>query len=622
MNIIKNNLEKKTSFILKIIKISFIAFTSIFLILNFIPFYYGADSYLYGTATVRIADGNYEYTNELLNQTGNDLFLPGGWTKTNFNTAVPTSSVGIFGFSSISYLIAGYYGLFYLGPIFAILLVIISERITTKLFGEIAGFVTLIIVGTDSMILSVGSALLTDNIFSLFFILGSFYLIKFFQTKKESIIFLSSIFFVVATFVRINGVIVFPIEMVILGFFAIKLIKNEKNTSKFLSRDTLKLIIFKIKSPKFYKYGGLILLPWLVFFIFWFSFNDYYFGDPAANYQEPNITEFTSGYGSVVISSDQNRLEWIKFYSVGLLPDFFQSNLFEMTESDVNSSVYRNLAFIIASTILVSALVVSFFDRKKRTEVFVLTILAVGMLLFYSARLDDPSQSIYATEGIQTRYMLSSFILSTMILGYLINWILKTLPEKVSKNHSRKFPRIVHGAILGIVILFLFFSFYDDSRPVKALIDSNYLVNDPVEFASRYPVNSTGLSENDIVLWGGHQSLEYGLIPLSPKIPKAFHEEWDTSLIPQEPIDAIKKLDKDGYNIYTFNEDVSDSQRRYYQYLVNEHGILLQYYSNSFCQVKVVGIENIEKDPSLIPDGGCYWTPKTVKVLLSPEDPK
>ena len=225
--------ERKIDLILKLVKISFIAFTSIFLILNFTPFYYGYDSYLYGTATIGIVDGSYEYTNELLDQTGSDLFHPSGWTITNDNTAIPKSSIGIFGFSTISYLLAGYFGLFYLGPILTILLIIVSERIATKIFGEVAGFLTLIIVGTDSIILWTGLNLLTDNIFSLFFILGSFYLIKFFKTRKESIIFLSSIFFVIAAFVRINGVIAFPIEMFILGFFALKSIKNEK--SKFLS---------------------------------------------------------------------------------------------------------------------------------------------------------------------------------------------------------------------------------------------------------------------------------------------------------------------------------------------------------------------------------------------------
>jgi len=615
MVITKYLTEQKILLILKPVKILFIIFTSIFLILNFTPFFYGVDSYLYGVATVGIVNGSYEYTNELLKQTGSDLFLPGAWTLTDNNAAIPTSSVGIFGFSSISYLLGGYYGLFYLGPLFAILLIIISERIATKLFGEIAGFVTLIIVGTDSILLKIGLNLLTDNIFTLFFILGCFYLIKFFKNKTERNIFLSSTFFVIATFVRVNGIISFPIELIVLSFFAFRAIKDENNNFKFISRKLPKLIFSKIKSRKFFKYSVLILLPWFIFFIFWFSFNEYYFGDPTANYREPDKNKFFTGYSSAILNLNENRFEWIKFFSVGLLPDYLELNLLQMVDYDVKSDFYRNISFMVVSTILVSALTVSLYERKMRTEIILMTFLVLGVLIFYSARFDNPSQSIYATQAIQTRYVLSGFILSTMILGYLITKILKMRPKKIPNVSIQKFFQAVRFGILGIVILFLFFSFYDNSRPIQAMIYSNYQFNDPEEFVNRYPLDLEGLSENNIVFWGGHKSVEYNLIPLNPKIPIQLRFEWNPNLIPLEPIEAIKKLDNEGYKIYTFKDDVTDIQRTYYQFLEKEQGIILKEYSKTFCQMKIIGIENIGKNESSISDGKCYWTPKKVNVL-------
>ena len=45
-------------------------------------------------------------------------FVPNQWVKTIQNTAIPIGSFGIYGISSIAFLLGGYYGLFFLGPIF------------------------------------------------------------------------------------------------------------------------------------------------------------------------------------------------------------------------------------------------------------------------------------------------------------------------------------------------------------------------------------------------------------------------------------------------------------------------------------------------------------------------
>ena len=138
----KNRFQEIT--ILDILKIAIILLASYYLLANFNPFYYGADTIVYGTGAIGIATGSYEYTNELLNQTGNDIFLPVQWVQTIHNTGVPLGGIGLPALGAIFYFLGGEIGLFYLGPIFTILLIVSSERVATKIFGKGAGFFVLI----------------------------------------------------------------------------------------------------------------------------------------------------------------------------------------------------------------------------------------------------------------------------------------------------------------------------------------------------------------------------------------------------------------------------------------------------------------------------------------------
>jgi len=201
--------SKKIS-ILSIIKIVIIVFASIFLIMHFVPYYFGADDKLYALTAIDLANGSFGLTNELMQKYDGAPFVPSQWVYTIHNTAIPLSNVGIIGIATISFLFGGYYGLFFVGPIFTILLFIFSERITTNLFGAFAGLVTLVLLTTDILIFQLGEHLLTNNIFALFSVLGCFYLIKFIRERKEIHILFCSIFLVVSIFVRLDGIIFFP----------------------------------------------------------------------------------------------------------------------------------------------------------------------------------------------------------------------------------------------------------------------------------------------------------------------------------------------------------------------------------------------------------------------------
>ncbi len=177
--------KTKSISILDVLKIGIIVFASFSLLANFIPYYGGGDDYDIAIAGIILANGTYGYTNELWQETGHHRFIPQHWVPTQQDVLIPVSSPGIVSTSAFSYLIGGYYGLFYLGPLFTILFLIISERISTKLFGSFVGLITLVFLVSNLAIFMIGRQLLTDNVFALFTILGIYYLIKFLHEKKR-----------------------------------------------------------------------------------------------------------------------------------------------------------------------------------------------------------------------------------------------------------------------------------------------------------------------------------------------------------------------------------------------------------------------------------------------------
>jgi len=243
---------------------------------------------------------------------------------------VPFVSSGMVGISALIYLLGGYYGLFYLGPIFTILLLITSERVATKWFGSFVGLLTLVFVSASSVIYFWGSILMTESIFSVFFLLGCFYLIKFFHEKSERLILLSTVFFVASASFRYVGMSIFPIEiLLILGFFIaqrFRVTKNELISSNKSSNINLIFIIKHIFSnfnrKKILKISIIVILPWLVYFSFWFNYNSYYYGEPFTNFYDQWDRYSTEvSLLSSLFTFDSERFEAMKFYLISTLPD-------------------------------------------------------------------------------------------------------------------------------------------------------------------------------------------------------------------------------------------------------------------------------------------------------------
>ncbi len=599
----------KTISVLDILKIIILIIVCFALIANFYPYYEGWDSFVYGISAISLSQGSFGITNELLLETGNNEFVPNHWTKTIHNTAVPIASPAILGLAAFSYLIGGYYGLFYVGPIFSIIFLIVSERVATKLFGGFVGLFTLVLLSTDLIFLSTGVQLLTDNIFSLFFILGCFFLIKFFQNEKINLVFFSTVFFVAAAFFRFNGIIFFPIEIILIaGYFGIKFLKNSKITINQENIYQNKISLLKSKK-NLLKIIVLILIPWIIFFIFWFSFNDYYFGDPLKTYYsnwsvQPDI--------STIFTIDSNRIESVKFYSAELTPDTLNS-LFRTIESTENLQLSKDLLSAFALIILGGAFLISLGTKNKRAEVIVLLAFVVGSLLFFSSE--------YATSiGNSERFMIPNLSISFMLLGFIITTIWKNNIEEKLKNHSKRISVIIKSVLVIILIVIPPIALLDSVKNISEDVllyeskgiqraKSGFSFNIPEDFVKRFPLDKEGLTANSVIVASeGRRIVEYNAIPLSTYSGGLFPIDgiFNPKGVPQQPIDTIIKLIKDGYDVYAFKNHWWDVDPQYFRYIEKNYGLILKDYSETFCKMELAEDIKIINEIISQSDDICY----------------
>jgi len=585
---LKNKIKNNS--VLDILKIIIIILASFSLIANFYPYYEGWDSFVYGISAISLTQGSFGITNELLLETGNNEFVPNHWIKTIHNTAVPIASPAILGLAAFSYLIGGYYGLFYIGPIFSIIFLIVSERVATKLFGGFVGLFTLMLLSTDLIFLSTGVQLLTDNIYSLFFILGCFFIIRFFQKEKIKLIFLSTVFFVAAAFFKFSGIIFFPIEiLLIVGYFGIKFLKNSKITKNPENIYQSRISLLKNKK-NLLKIIVLILIPWIIFFIFWFSFNDYYFGDLLTTYYSNWSAQSDI---STIFIIDSNRIESLKFYSAELTPDIL-SSLFRSNNLIENLQSSKDLQSAFAFIILGGAFLISLGTKNKRAEVIVLLAFVGGLLLFFSSE--------YATSiGNSERFMIPNLSISFMLLGFIITTIWKNSIEEKLKNHPKRLSIIIKSVLVILLIVIPPIALLDSIKNTSEDVllyeskgiqraKSGFNINNPQDFVKRFPLDKEGLTANSIIVASeGRRIVEYNAIPLSTYSGGMFPKDgiFNPEVVPNEPIESIINVLKNGYDVYAFKHHWWEIDPQYFRYVEKNYGLILTDYSKTFCKMEL-----------------------------------
>jgi len=96
----------------------------------------------------------------------------------------------------------------------------------------------------------------------------------------------------------------------------------------------------------------------------------------------------------------------------------------------------------------------------------------------------------------------------------------------------------------------------------------------------------------------------------------------DPQLHPQEPIQMIKFLIENDYDVYTFRKDMTPQDASYFRLLESEYGIILKNYSKTFCQIELINevddIGEIEKS-----DPDCFsnikiTSPRVWEIRLKP----
>ena len=605
----KNNDLMFTISITTLIKIAIIAFTGFTMFANFYPYVTDVDSLFYGVNTLAIAEGNYEFTNDLLKETGKWEFVPVQWTKTIFNTAIPVTAVGFFAFSTSAYLMAGYFGLFYLGPIVTIILLIISERVSTKLFGKFVGLFTVILLSTDFLVYRMGQQLMTDNLFAIFIILGFFYLISFLHNKKIQSILICSVFLSIATFIRPTAIVFFPSEIIILvSYFFFHMYQETKKVSYSKVNNSIQILFFKaitkIKSKKFIKTVILLIIPWLIFMFFFLGYNDYFFGDSSTSYVEvrQNLVEKKDPI-STFFNFDFKRFEFIKSYSVSLLPDTIRSILIDVSGTGTGF-LTANWLSVFSFIMLGSASLISIYYKKNRVEIFSILVFVISWLLFITSDFLSPSIEHPPNAYLGNRYMIPMLALSFMALGFSISRVIVSPKKKFILNKIRVSKRLK----IGIIVLSLFFVMsINDSPQVNHLKSQGFHFKDPFVIADNIQVDKEGLTKNSIIVGGwSARTIEYDAIPLFPYWDWGRYE-MNTTKIPQEPIQTIKELMNGGYETFIFKGGVIAKDLIYYKYLEEEHGIIFQNFTKSFCKMELVDNVNIiNNEVNLTSDETCF----------------
>ncbi len=80
---------------------------------------------------------------------------------------------------------------------------------------------------------------------------------------------------------------------------------------------------------------------------------------------------------------------------------------------------------------------------------------------------------------------------------------------------------------------------------------------------------------------------------------------WTTWYKSQESIQKLKNLMMEGYEVYSFKNQLYDKDPPYFRFLEKNHGIILNEYSDTFCKMKIIDNRIVGIDHA-ISDDICY----------------
>jgi len=555
--------------LVKITKIAIIVFVSFSILGHFVPFFEGSNSYFYGIASISFVEEGITKSNPFLEKYETNEFLVENWLRTDQNEMVPMSGNGLIALGGLFYLFGGFFGLYYLSPILFIILLIVSERTATSLFGKYAGLITLILLSTSNLLFRNSIQFHTESLFCLLFVLGTYFLIKFGRTNQSYLILIASTMFAFSSTVRLSGIISFPIEFFILTIFIInnylksKKIKNKENKNK------------KIISL------SLAIIPWVVFLLIFAYGNIATTGEPFVIYGTLNegYTRFFESSPSSLIAFEESDFENVIQYSKYLLPYIF-AGAFNNIDNNFENILGEHWIGLIPLIIMGLIFIFSYKTKNKKLEVFVMILLIFGTVWIYSSITSEELGEI----GVPGRYVLPAFVLSSMLFGYAIEQIFVNIRKK---NEFRL--KILQGSLILILFLFVIIS-YNFTPAITMLEQDNYFKN-PFDYEREFPLKEEGINENSVIVAPvGARAQEYDLAVFNPITTNGTYSN---------SVNLLENIIHEGYDVYTFKVPFNKAEKNIIYNLVDEYGFILKEHSTTFCKIE------LSSDKKSISDENC-----------------
>jgi hypothetical protein len=539
-----NKLEKN---LVKITKIVIIVFISFSVLGQFVPFFEGSNSYFYGIASILFIDEGLTVTNPFLEKYETNEFLVENWLRTNENEMIPMSGNGLIVLGGIVYFFGGYFALYYLSPILFIILLIVSERIATKFFGKYAGLITLILLSASNLLFRNSIQLHTESLFCLLFVLGTYFIIKFGRTNQIYLVLIASTMFAFSSTIRLTGIILLPIEFLILGILIIK------NPSK--NKKTLSLVIATI--------------PWIIFLLFFTYGNILTTGEPFVMYGTLNegYTKFFESSPSSLITFEEKDFENAIQYSKYLLPYVFVG-AFNAIDNNFEDILGEHWIGLIPILIISLIFIFSYKSKNKKLEIFVLTLLILGIIWIYGSITSEELGEL----GVPGRYVLPAFVLSSMMFGYGIEQIF-------SKFRKKRGIRIKILQLTLVSCLFVIVIISYNFSPAVTIFDQEKNFKNPFDYEREFPLSEKEIKKDSIIVTQvGSRAQEYNLP--SFRLITINHSSIDS-------INLLQNIIKEKDNVYAFKIPYNNGEKNMIQNLIDNNEFVLEEFSETFCKMKL-----------------------------------
>lgn len=559
--------------LVKIAKIAIIGFMSFSVLGHFVPFFEGSNSYFYGMASILFIEEGITKSNTFLEKYETNEFLVENWLRTDQNEMIPMSGNGLIALGGIFYLFGGFFGLYYLSPILFIILLIISERTATSLFGKYAGLITLILLSTSNLLFRNSIQLHTETLYCLLFVLGTYFLIKFGRTNQSYFILIASTMFAFSSTVRLSGVISFPMELFILTIFIVNSYLKTKKIKNVKNQQNKKWIFTSL---------SLFVIPWIIFFIVFAYGNIITTGEPFVIYGTLNesYTEFFESSPSSLVSFEDTDFDNVIQYSKYLLPYIFPG-AFNSIDNNFENILGNHWIGFLPLIILSLILIFSYKFGNKKLEVFVIIVFIFSTVWVYSAITSEELGDL----GVPGRYMLPAFVLSSILFGYAIEQIFTTL----KKNNELK-SKVFQGSLVFVLFIFVIISF--NFTPSVTMFEQDNYFKNPFNYEREFPLKDDSVKQNSIVLAPvGVRAQEYDL---------AAFRLITTNESQTNSIELLKNIIKNGSDVYTFKVPFSESEKNIISNLVEKYEFILKEHSSVFCKVELTTNKESTSDENCV----------------------